>query len=281
MRSRTLSLCLLFVGLLLGNQTLFSQLVLHSSDQGNIELGPYGMSHEYSSQSYRLGMDPVTSLIGIPYFVFDIPDFAKAIESVTLSIYNPADVNAGEFLLFDQGFDNTSSPAEISLWDYSSDKSMFDTDFNTFFSPPGTTSEWDDDLQDLQSGTKYASTTVDSSSDGSWVNFYLNSDAIIDIWTNQGGQFALGASSENQTGMFGGNELAAPGSQDGGENGHLYPSARLEFNFKNGVALAKAAGAAVPEPSTYGLAGALALTIVIVIRHQRRRREGSFPPVLD
>jgi hypothetical protein len=86
MHSRTLSLCLLFVGLFLGNQTLFSQLVLHSSEQGNIELSPYGMSHDSSSQSYRLGMDPVTSLIGIPYFVFDIPDFAQAIESVTLSI---------------------------------------------------------------------------------------------------------------------------------------------------------------------------------------------------
>lgn len=277
MHSRKISLGLLLIGLLIGNQTTNAQLVLHSSDQGHIELGPYGMSHDSSSQNYRLGMDPVTSLLGIPYFVFDIPDFAQAIESVTLSIYNPADVNSGGFLMFDQGFDNTSSPAEISLWDYSSDKSMFDTDFSTYFSPPGTSSEWDDDIQDLQSGTQYASKTVDSSSDGSWVDFYLNSDALIDIWTNQGGQFALGASSENQAGMFAGKEFAPPGSQDGGENGHLYPSARLEFNFKNGVALAKAAGVAVPEPSTYGLAGGIALAVGIAIRHRRRRKQLNIP----
>ena len=52
----------------------------------------------------------------------------------------------------------------------------------------------------------------------------------------------------------------------------LHPNAQLKFNFKNSVAFAQAAGVAVPEPSTYGLAGGFLLTIAIAIRHQRRRK---------
>ena len=125
----------------------------------------------------------------------------------------------------------------------------------------------DEDIRDLQSGTQYASTTVDSSSDGTWVDFYLNSDALIDIWNNQGGMFAVGAKSEDNNAMF-----TAPGGETLGIDALLHPNAQLKFNFKNSVAFAQAAGVAVPEPSTYGLAGGFLLTIAIAIRHQRRRK---------
>lgn len=271
MHSKILSTCLLLTGLLIGIPATHAQLVLETSDQGRISMGPYGVAHDSSSQSYNLGNEPMTSFLGIPYFVFEIPTFAESIASVKLSIYNPADVGTGDFVLFDQGFDNNNPASEISLWNYSGDQTMFDTDFNTMFSPPGSSSIWDDDIQDLQSGTQYGSKTVDSSSDGSWIDFYLNSDALIDIWNNQGGTFAMGAKSENNNTMFYGNDLMAPGSQLGGVDGYLHPSARLEFLFREGGAVA------VPEPSTYGIAGGLALGIIIAIRHQRRRKERTIP----
>ena len=269
MHSKILSSCLVISGLLIGTLVSNAQLVLESSDQGSISVGPYGVAHDSSSKSYNLGSDSMTSFLGVPYFVFEIPTFAESIASVKLSIYNPADVGTGDFVLFDQGFNNSNPASEISLWNYSGDQTMFDTDFNTMFSPPGTPSIWDAGIQDLQSGTQYASKTVDSSSDGTWVDFYLNSDALIDIWNNQGGTFAMGAKSEDNNTMFFGNDLMAPGEQLGGVDGYLHPNARLEFLFREGGAVA------VPEPSTYGIAGGLTLGIIIALRHQRRRKERS------
>jgi hypothetical protein len=184
MHSKTAFLCLITAGFLSCIPTTHAQLQLNSSDQGHINLGPYGVSHDSTSQNYRAGMDPMTNFIGIPYFVFEIPDLVNSIEAITLSIYNPADAFP-ELALpqFDQGYMNDEAPSEISLWDYTGNKSMFDTDFNTPFSSPEAGSIWDDDILDLHSGTQYGSRQVDSSNDGSWVDFYLNSDTIIDIWS--------------------------------------------------------------------------------------------------
>lgn len=201
----------------------------------------------------------MTNFLGVPYFIFEIPDFVQTIESITLSIYNPGDVYATpSFLIADQGFENDAPTAEISLWDYLGDQSVFDTDFNTGYSPPDVSSIWDDEIQDLQSGTQYGAKQVDSSSDGTWIDFYLNSEALVDIWTSQGGKFALGAKSENNSTLFHSSGLGTPEGED-------YPSARLEFFFnENG-------GVAVPEPSTYGVIGGIMLAGCILLRIRKRR----------
>lgn len=251
--------CLVVTVIAFGSYTSKAQLVVDSSDQGHISVGPYGVSHDSSSQNYQLGSKPMTSFLGIPYFVFDIPDLVQTIESVTLSIYNPGDVYATpSFLISDQGFQNDAPAAEISLWNYLGDKSVFDTDFNTGYSPPDVSSIWDDEIQDLQSGTRYGAKQVDSSSDGTWIDFYLNSEALIDIWTSQGGKFALGAKSENNSTMFHSSGLGSTEGED-------YPSARLEFFFSEG------GGVAVPEPSTYGIIGGIMLAGCIMLRIRKRR----------
>ena len=235
-------------------------------------MGPYGMSHDSTSDSYRLGRNPTGSDLGVGYFAFEIPTLDQVIESVKLSVYNPADRTAGDFLLLDQGFENGARPAQITLWDYLGNTSMLESDFSSFLAPPSETSKWEAAAQDLQSGNAYGVTVIDDTSDGMWIEFWLNSDALLDIWNSQGETFALGATSESQAIMFYGEDGPNTGIQDG-----IHPSARLEFNFRESIALTRAAGVAIPEPSTYGIAGGLVLAVIIALRQTRRKKGPSFP----
>ena len=117
MHSKYASLLLLVTALLFSYQAAHAQLVVESSNQGRIDVGPYGVSRDSSSNDFRLGLDPATSFLGVPYFVFEIPTLSEAIDSVTLSIYNPGDVNIGSssFLLFDQGYDNNTPAGDMVI----------------------------------------------------------------------------------------------------------------------------------------------------------------------
>jgi hypothetical protein len=236
------------------------QMILEASDQGHISVGPYSVGHSAANQSYSLGPDPSSHSYGIPYFMFDIPFLTEPLDAIKFSVYNPGDVyfDSSSDLLRDQGImSNGGSPFEIKLWDYTSDPALFISDSYQYFAP-GDLSDtpWGSQIEDLRSGTMYGSRFVDSSLDGSWIDFYLTGDALADVMASQGGTFAMGAWQENfKTAFYG----AEGFSLEGGFEGNNHPLAQLEIMYQR-------VGSAIPEPSTYGLLASLFLGLCIAVR---------------
>lgn len=247
---------------LLGN-AVSAQMLLNTSEQGHVSVGPYSLGFTASDPSYQLGPDPASSMFAVPFFQFDIPDLSAGIESIKFSLYNPGDVTYGSpaALIRDQGVvDNGQPPFEVKLWDYTGDPAQFMSDYYTYFGPDGPDdTPWGETIDDLRSGAEYGSAMVDSSQDGAWIDFYLTEDALADVMASQGGKFTMGAWQENlKTAFYG-----EPGFEaQSGYQGAMHPQAQLEIQFRAG-------GTAVPEPSTYGIFASVAVSMGILVRHLR------------